>query len=252
MHSLSIKFKKSIDENELWHLFYNLLAYLRHSGQLVGRDMNPFVLNGKMSASIVTATEDALDEKNQNSYVKKGIESLEKLCGYQLQTKFCGYGENQKQSVCMCKKHKHLLLRFSDEYSPVQCGSCYKSIPLYKLKKIRDDGYEPITSWMSNSLACVLLDINCRVGEKWAIKQQSNPHTELGKEGIAVTKLIAEKNGIPCYYYLHNYAKHSVKKDNERTCPNCGHEWKLAQEIHQWVWFKCDRCFLMSGKTTNS
>jgi predicted nucleic acid-binding Zn ribbon protein len=252
MHTLSIKYKKGIDENELWHQFYTLLSYLRHSGQLVGRDMNPHKLNGKMMATIVTATPNALDSKHHNSYVKKAIANLELLSGYTLDIKFVGTGENQENTICTCKKSKHYLLRYFNEYSPVQCGICYKAVPLFRLPKLRDDGYEPITSWMSNMLACVLLDINCTVGEKWAIKQQSDPNTELGKLGISVAKLITEKTGAKCYYYLHNYAKRSAAKDNARPCPSCGGEWLLKKEIHQYVWFKCDTCLLMSGKTTNS
>jgi predicted nucleic acid-binding Zn ribbon protein len=252
MHTLSIKFKKTTNENELWHAFWGVLASMRHNGQLVGRAMNPYKHNGKMMATIVTATADALEAKHHNSYVKKDIADLENLCGNKLEIKFAGVGEGQETEICTCKKSKHYLLRDFDTYSPIQCGTCYKSVPLYKLKKIKDDGYEPITSFLSNVYACFLLDIGCAVGEKWAIKQRSDPNTELGKQGIAVAKLITDKTGVQCYYYLHNYAKRSAAKDNARPCPSCGGEWALQKEMHHWVWFKCDKCMLMSGRTTNN
>jgi predicted nucleic acid-binding Zn ribbon protein len=252
MHSISIKVKKSADLNNVLDCFWTLLSNLRHSGQLVGRDMNPYYLQGKIMATIVTATEDALDEKYQNTYVKKTINELETLCRNSVETKFVGHSENQENAICNCKKHKHFLLRYFNELSPIECGTCFKAVPLFKIKKIKDDGYEPITSWMSNMLACVLLDINCTVGEKWAIKQQSHPNTELSKQGLSVVKLITEKTKTPCYYYLHNYAKRSIAKDNARPCPSCNGEWILKKEIHKYVWFKCDECCLMSGKTTNS
>jgi predicted nucleic acid-binding Zn ribbon protein len=252
MHSITIKYKKRANTTEILDCFWNLLSYLRHSGQLVGRDMNPYHYNGKISATIVTATEDALDEKYQNGYVKKAIKDLEEKSGNALEIKFVGYSEGQENAICNCKKYKYFLLRYFHELSPIQCGTCFKAVPLFKIEKLRDDGYEPITSWMSNMLACVLLDVNCTVGEKWAIKQQSNPNTELGRLGLSVTKLITEKTGITCYYYLHNYAKRSKAKDDARPCPSCGGEWLLKKEIHQYVWFKCDKCLLMSGKTTNS
>jgi predicted nucleic acid-binding Zn ribbon protein len=252
MHTLSIKYKKTIDENELWHAFWSVLASMRHNGQLVGRAMSPYKHNGKMMATIVTAAEDALQENNHNSYVKKNIAELENLCGNHLEIKFVGTGEGQETEICTCKKSRHYLLRDFDTYSPIQCGTCYKSVPLYKLPKIKDDGYEPITSFMSNVYACFLLDIGCAVGEKWAIKQRSIPTTELGKQGISIAKLITEKTKVPCYYYLHNYAKRSVNIDNARPCPSCGGEWALKKEMHHWVWFKCDKCMLMSSKTTNN
>lgn len=252
MHTLSIKFKKTTDENALWHSFWGILSSMRQNGQLVGRAMNPYNHNGRMMATIVTATEDALDEKYHNSYVKKDIAETEKLSGNKLEIKFIGIGECQEKEICTCKKSKHYLLREYNVYSPIQCGTCFKSIPLYKLPKIKDDSYEPITSYLSNAYACFLLDIGCAVGEEWAIKQRSNPDTELGKQGIAVAKLITEKTGVKCYYYLHNYAKRSLAKDNARPCPKCGGAWALKKEMHHWVWFKCDTCMLMSGKTTNS
>jgi predicted nucleic acid-binding Zn ribbon protein len=252
MHTLSIKFNKLTDENELWQAFWGLLAALRQNGQLVGRAMQPYKHNHKIMASIVTASVNALDVKYFNSAVQKSIATLEKLCGNKLQIKFVGLGEGQENEVCTCKKSKHYLLREADTYSPIQCGSCYKSVPLYLLKKIKDDAYEPINSFLSNAYACFLLDIGCVVGESWAIKQRSSPNTELGKQGLAVAKLVSEKTGIKCYYYLHNYAKRSVAKDNARPCPGCGGTWALKKEIHQWVWFKCDVCLLMSGRSTNN
>jgi predicted nucleic acid-binding Zn ribbon protein len=252
MHSISIKYDVETDENELWHALWMLLSSLRHNGQLCGRDMNPHKLNGIMSVAIVTATEDALDEQYHNSYVAKHITDLESLCKDKLAITYLGIGENQENEICLCKKSKHYLMRYFSEYSPIQCGSCFKAVPLFKINKLRDDGYEPLTSWMSNMMACILLDINCTVGEKWAIKQQSDPHTELGKLGISVAKLVTEKTGVNCYYYLHNYAKRLAAKDNARPCPSCGGAWALNKEIHQYVWFKCDACLLMSGKTTNS
>jgi predicted nucleic acid-binding Zn ribbon protein len=252
MHTLSIKYKEGAQVSELLDCFWSLLSYLRHSGQLVGRDMHPYHHKGKIMATIVTATEDALDAKYHNTYVKKGIQELESACGYPLETEFVGFGEDQENAVCTCKKHKHFLLRYFNELSPIECGTCFKAVPLFQLAKIRDDGYEPITSWMSNMLACVLLDINCTVGEKWAIKQQSHPDSQLSRLGRGVAKLIEEKTGVTCYYYLHNYAKRSRVKDDARPCPGCKGNWRLDQEIHKYVWFQCGKCLLMSGKTTNS
>jgi hypothetical protein len=63
MHTLSIKYKKTVDENELWHKFFDVLGFMRHSGQLVRREMNPYRHKGKMMAVIVTATEDAIEKK---------------------------------------------------------------------------------------------------------------------------------------------------------------------------------------------
>jgi predicted nucleic acid-binding Zn ribbon protein len=251
MHHLSIKYNKTTDLNELWHSFYDFLGLLRHSGQLLGRDMNPYVHNGVMNAVIVTIAEDAFDVKYQNKYVKSRIKSLEKLCGHPLQIKWVGTGEDQENSICTCKKHEHLLLRYADAYSPIQCGKCYKSIPLYKLKKVKDFGYEPITSWMSNYMACVILDVNCSVGEKWAMAQQTEFDSELSILGRDTAAQIQAATGIKCYYFLNNFLEQSRYKDLNRPCPCCKKPWKLNEEIHKYVLFKCDDCLLMSNVSYN-
>jgi predicted nucleic acid-binding Zn ribbon protein len=251
MHHLSIKYKKIIDKNELWHLFYDLLASLRHSGQLIGRDMNAYVQNNEINAVIVTAEESSFETRYLNKYVKNTIKKLERFCGNALQIKWVGTCEDQENSICTCKKHKHLLLRYADFYSYLQCGTCYKSVPLYKLKKIRDFGFEPITSWASNYMACVLLDINCRVGEKWAMNQQTKFDSELGILGRDTAQQITNATGIKCYYFINNFETHSRFKDLNRPCPCCRKPWRLENTIHQYVDYKCDNCLLMSVDSYN-
>jgi predicted nucleic acid-binding Zn ribbon protein len=251
MHHLSIKYKKIIDKNELWHLFYDLLASLRHSGQLIGRDMNAYVQNNEINAVIVTAEESSFETRYLNKYVKNTIKTLERFCGNALQIKWVGTCEDQENSICSCKKYQHLLLRYADTYSYLQCGSCNKSVPLYKLKKLKDYGFEPITSWASNYFACVLLDVNCSVGEQWAMDQQTKVDSELAVLGRNTAKLITDVTGIKCYYFLNNLASHSRYKDVNRPCPCCNNPWRLESTIHQYVDYKCDNCLLMSVDSYN-
>ena len=34
MHSISIKYKDGLDENQLWHVFYSVIGNLKESGQI--------------------------------------------------------------------------------------------------------------------------------------------------------------------------------------------------------------------------
>jgi predicted nucleic acid-binding Zn ribbon protein len=166
MHTISIKHAADIDQNELWHAFYGLLGFMRHSGQLIGRYMEPYAKDGLISATFPTATEDALDAKYHNKYVIDGIEKLEELCGEKLEIKWVGYGEDQEKSICDCTKHKYFLLYYYGEYSPVVCGSCEKQVPLFKMPKLHDFGYWNVTCWQSAYCGCVLIDLNCGTGER--------------------------------------------------------------------------------------
>jgi predicted nucleic acid-binding Zn ribbon protein len=247
MHTLSIKYKKNINENELWHAFNQLLGSLRHNGQLIGREMIPYKDEGQICATIFTAAENALNKKCYNKYVKDGISLIERLSGKKIEIKYVGTTDDEIHSICKCKKYSYFVLRYYNQLSPILCGNCNKAIPLYKMPKLHDFGYWNVTSWQSNYMACVVLDVNCTVGEKWAIKQQCNAHSELSKQGRAVANSIKISTGVKTYYYLSNFSKKSKEKDMARPCPGCGGKWRLKAEIHDYVWFKCNKCLLMSG-----
>jgi predicted nucleic acid-binding Zn ribbon protein len=253
MHELSIKYDPAkFKDDELWHAFYELLGFLRHSGQLVGRNMQPYEKNGQMLATIYTATEDALDAKYHNKYVVQGIAKLEEMCDNKLIIKHVGFGEDEKNKICTCTEHQHFLLYYYQEYSPVVCGTCEKAVPLFKMPHLHDFGFWNVTNWISAYKGCVLIDLNCGAGEKWAIKQQCDYNSGLSKQGRAVAQKITEATGVKTYYFLSNFSKGSKKKDKIRPCPSCGEAWRLEKEIHRYVRFKCDTCLLMSAESTSS
>ncbi len=247
MHTISIKYHSKIDQNELWHAFYDFLGYLRHNGQLIGRYMHPYAKDGSISATFPTATEDALDEKYHNKYVIDGIRKLENLCGQKLKIEWVGSGEDQETSICNCTKHKYFLLYYYKDYSPILCGSCEKQVPLFQMPKLHDFGYWNLTNWLNAYEGCVLIDLNCGTGERWAIKQQCDFDSGLSVQGRAVAAKITEATGVKTYYFLSNFSKRSKTKDRNRPCPSCGGDWHLAEEIHGYVRHKCDKCLLMSA-----
>jgi predicted nucleic acid-binding Zn ribbon protein len=251
MHEISIKYPEGIDENELWHAFYSVLGSMRQNGQLQGRELHTYKYNGYVTAAIATITEDGLNPKYHNKYVKDTIEKLEALCGNTLIIKFLGFREGEETSVCNCTEHAYFVLYYYKDFSPIVCGSCNKAYPLFKLPQLEDFSYWRVMSWVSAYQGCVLLDLNCGTGEKWAIKQQSDPHSGLSIQGRAVTAKIMEATGIKTYYFLSNFSKRSKAKDIARPCPSCGGEWHLENEIHGYFRHKCDKCLLMSAYSNN-
>jgi predicted nucleic acid-binding Zn ribbon protein len=250
MHILSIKYNRAVNENELWHGFHQLLGYLRHNGQSIGRETQPYKHKNRMYATIFTAEETALHKKYYNQYVKDQIKWLEKLCGSKIEISYAGAAEDEEHSICKCKKYEHFLLYYFNRFSPLICGTCNKAVPLYKIPKLHDFGFYPVTSWQSNFMACVMLDVNSAVGEKWAIQQQCNCNSGLSQQGRKVAKDISKATGVKTYYYLCNFSKRSKVKDMARPCPGCGGSWRLLEKIHDFIWFRCDRCLLMSTNAT--
>ncbi len=245
MHSLSIQYAASAKQDDVWQLFNLLLGNLRQNGQLIGRDMHPYVHAGRMSATIYTVTPGALDADNHNEYVRKTIRGLERLCGSALEIRYVG--ESESEFVCECVNSPYFVMTGFYSFSPIICGGCSRERPVFRLPKLRDDGYHPLITWESNYRSCVILDVNSVVGERWAIKQQCDHDSALSTQGRDVAGQIAELTRTPTYYYLPNFIKRSGGKDVERPCPNCGGGWHLESAIHGDITNECDVCFLMSS-----
>lgn len=247
MHSISIKYKNGLDENTLWHIFYNVIGNLKESGQINGREQHPCIKDDRISASLWTFTEEALDEKYQTHYVKKAIADLEAFCGHKLDIQYDGRGEEEAESSCTCTKHDYYVLYYYGDFSPIRCGSCEQFVPLFKLPKLHNDRIWDILGWMNAYKACVMLDLNGGTGEKWAIRQMANFDSDLSKQGRKVAAKITEVSGLKTYYFLSNVAKRAKQKDINRPCPSCGGEWHLAEEKFGYFRHQCDKCLLMSA-----
>ena len=251
MHQISIKFSEDIDQNELWHTFYELLGYLRHNGQLLGRNMVPYMQENQISATFQTFTAEALNEHFFNKYVSDSVHKLEKFCHNRLIINHVGFGEDEQSSECKCIKYSYFLLMYHREYSPIVCGTCNKSVPLHRMPKLHDFGYWTLTNWQNVYFGAMLIDLNCGTGERWAMKQQTDFDSGLSKQGLELCQKISETTGIKTYYFLANFAKRTQAKDIVRPCPSCGDAWHLDNEIHGYVRFKCDKCLLMSSYSSN-
>ncbi len=247
MHSLSIKFNLKTDENEIFQSFHNLIGQMRENGQINGRETNLHIKGNQISATLWTFTQEALDQKYWNHYVKTALENLEKLCGNKIEINYVGRVEEEAENICNCTKHNYFVLYYYGDFSPIRCGNCEKFLPLFKLPKLHDSRIYDILGWISSYKACVALDLNCGTGEKWAIKQQCDFNSGLSIQGRKVTSKITEVSGVKCYYFLSNYTKRSKIKNKDRPCPSCGGNWHLEKEKFGYFKHQCDRCLLMSA-----
>jgi predicted nucleic acid-binding Zn ribbon protein len=245
MHSLSIEYDQSIPRDAIWHCFNSLLGSLRQNGQLIGRDMHPFAHGGRMSATIFTFTERALDVRYHNDYVRGDILALEALCRNPLEVRYLGASESEV--ACECGTRPYFIMTGFHAFSPIVCGSCGHEVPLFELPKLHDHGYWTLLGWDNNYRACVILDVNCAVGEQWAIKQQCNHDSALSKQGRGVAARLAELAKTPVYYYLPTFIRRTGPKGSLRQCPSCQGAWHLTTEIHGRIRNKCDTCYLVAS-----
>jgi predicted nucleic acid-binding Zn ribbon protein len=209
-----------------------------------------------MVAFVYTMEENSLDPTFHNQYVKSGILNLEKAAHGKLAIALVGKSSTIYAGPCKCSSRSHFLLltHFLTLSSPLFCGGCDRSVPLYKIPLYdgENSSYYKILSWQSNYQACDQLQINCEVGERWGMRQMQDVHSELSRQGLEICKRIEALTGTPTYYFLFNYRNISLIQDRKRPCPSCGGQWQLEEALHGEYHFKCENCRLISSETCNS
>ncbi len=260
IQEISIKLQENTKKEKISEIieeFDLLTGFYRGSGQTQGKIASQYITlnNDKIVYLPFTLEKKSLDKTYNNYYVNKQIDKIEKIC--QASFQFKTLGTDNYQPCCTCEKTDFYILitNFITILSPLRCGNCHKSVPLYKIPIYYDYGYMPILSWETNYNVCDTLQMNCEVGEKWALKQMQEVNSQLSKQGLAICKKIAELTQIPTYYYLHNYRKIKYKKNQQsqlsQSCPMCKSEWDLFEKIHNFYDFKCDTCMLISTISPN-
>ncbi len=253
IQELTIEIKTDADKNEVVEHFHSLLVSFRKSGQSQSEQEASFLLDNTIRCNIQTLEETSLDKKHNSDWVINQLEKLESLCSSKLQVKTLGTTYKNYSGVCKCINHKFFILytHLFNDAGALDCGSCFKPIPLYTLAQLDEIVRQKILSWEQKYICCDRLQIGSSVGEKWATKQMTDFHSQLSKEGIEICSKIKSLTGIPTYYYLFNYRKMKVEQDKKRSCPSCGGHWLLDKPLNKIYDFKCGKCELISSLTSN-
>jgi predicted nucleic acid-binding Zn ribbon protein len=253
IQEISIGIKSKVNKDELMDEFGLLMSYYRSSGQTQGRIESQYITGDKIVCLPYTLEKKSLDKKYNNFYVNRQSKKVEELCHSKLIYNTVGKSYDSYKASCICRKPDFYILttNYISIDSPLTCGTCNKSVPLYKLPIYHDYGYKPILSWETNYISCDSLQMNCEVGERWALNQMEEITSPLSRQGLEICKKIKELTSVPTYYYLHNYSK--FKGDNlSRPCPGCNKKWNLKKSLHNRYNFKCDRCKIVSEVSPNA
>ncbi|MFN8393412.1 MAG: DUF2310 family Zn-ribbon-containing protein [Bacteroidia bacterium] len=248
VQEISIENLTNADRQEVWETFDLLIGFYRGSGQKLGRIESQYMVGNRMVCLPFTHEADSLGPRYNNYYVNKQTEKLEKLCGSNLKIQTLGKDGVDSEDTCNCSNPTGYLLitDFLTIHSPIRCCSCDRPVPLYRLPIYYDHGYMPILSWESNYTACDRLQMNCEVGERWALRQMQHLDSQLTKQGREICRKIEELSGMPTYCYLYNYSKYKGD-DSDRPCPGCGNGWHWVRESPGHYDFKCDKCRIISA-----
>ncbi|KQK24676.1 DNA-binding protein [Chryseobacterium aquaticum] len=252
IQEVSIEVNSEYSKDEIYQEFNLLMDFYRGNGQSQGRIESQYINGNKIAALPFTLEKNSLAKENNNIYVNERIEKIQTLSNSVISIKTVGKTIEDYRGSCKCEKSDFYILttNYVSIDSPITCGKCNKSIPLYRLPIFYDFGYMPILRWETNHQSCDRLQMNCEVGERWALNQMQEINSQLSKQGIQITKKIEELTNIPTFYFLYNYRKQ--EKDNiNRNCPNCNEKWSLKERKYFYD-FKCDDCRIISTISSNS
>lgn len=225
-----------------------LLGSYRMNGQLLGREFvivkngNAYVTHLKLPAI------DALDREYNNKYVREETVKLEDVGLNQPEFKMLGQ-DPESASLCHCEEIEGYILftTYVSLETPLRCLRCFGTVPLYRIPKTYHDEYYDVICWEGDYQSCDRLQMNCTVGERFAMNQMSNVASSLSRQGIEICRQISNKTNRDTYYYLYKGKSKSIKQEKKRGCPSCNGAWLLDKPLHGMFDFKCKNCLLLSN-----
>ena len=249
MHTIKVNFNliKNEDSEPIAKLIDFLLGAWRMNGQILGKQFLTAQIKDGLEVYVDAPDSDSLSEEYNNKYVN---ETLAKLKEQKITPKISVLGEEPESAMlCNCKKIKGFILftTYVSLESPLKCADCFGVVPLYKIPKTADEEYYDIICWQSDYQSCDSLQMNCTVGERFAINQLSKYDSQLTKLGLKVCQSTEKVTNKQVFYYLYKGSTKSRESELLRKCPNCKGEWLLKKPWHDIFDFKCEKCKLLSN-----
>ncbi|MDP4143683.1 MAG: DUF2310 family Zn-ribbon-containing protein [Bacillota bacterium] len=228
-------YKKFEEEQDLY------FGTLIKNGQILPNDCNTIFEGDKYITYALAPEENSFSMNYANKYVKENYEKLLRISRTKPKIKLLGKSKDYMEA-CTCQSPSWYML-YSDytiNESPVVCGDCGRTVPLYKLPKIlEEDEYWSVLSWQRAYNACDELFM-AGIGERFAYQRISKPTNDLYKLGKELCEAFEKALGKPFYYYLFKYYS-----PHKSTCPKCGGPCKLDSENKSFIDYRCDNCRLV-------
>ena len=199
-------------ETLIWESF----NALRKNGQVYEN----FQVVGEEGAYAVYVIMPGADALDLGFCTEESVEIVKKLAAI-FSLKIISLGEAVTcEGSCECAASCWYML-YSDlatEESPVVCGDCGKSVPLYKLPAVLDkEGQSNFLNWQDQFKSLQKLDVYNYTSD-FTTAEIYTPTSRINKMGRALCRALEKAKSVPVFYHL------EVKKAGD-VCPICGREW---------------------------
>ncbi|MCK3657325.1 hypothetical protein A4G18_00975 [Pasteurellaceae bacterium Pebbles2] len=236
-------------------LLNQLIDQWRYNGQIIGREIPLFVAeqeqNQGFGIKVICPEEHSLLPENNNAEVDRCLEKLQN-CGVFLQSfQIVADDLNSDETNAEKLSWQVLYTTHLQSCSPLHNGNNLAPIPLYKSLKNTPHLAMDLIKWQENWQACDQLQMNGSALEHQALNEISSVDSQLFKHGNALRQEIEQTTQTPTYYYLYRIGGESLAQEQQRRCPICQGDWRLAQPISDLFYFKCDQCRLVSNLSWN-
>lgn len=216
-------------------------------GQILQRHHIAILRENTVTITVLCPEKEALDSKNNDDFVSKQLQELQK--SGTVNYVFKGIDETEYHNYQIPKKSDFYVLYFGRS-SPLVCGETFNGIPFYK-HNFSISFIEEILSWNRNYKSLFNLWLQGDY-ENFAEEELQNVHSKINKRGREICKEIELQTGISTYYFLFNNRSLTLAEDLARKCPITKEEWSLPNTTSEdFIAFKCTESRLVSELSKN-
>ena len=236
------------DFNQAEVAIRNYIEALIFNGQVLGREFPTAWLQESFSCRVVLPHQDALQPKQHSAKATAALNHLGAAGLAFPQLNIVGMDlMSQHTDPCSAPASYIVYSRFSDTCSPVRCGEHLAPIPLYQLSNTATD-FEMLIRWQLQYQALDEIQMQqTRVLNKTAERSLQQLNSQLNRQGRVLAKKLELSMQMPVYYALYSGTSTDCASEQNKRCPSCHCEWKLAEPLAELFDFQCQNCRLVSN-----